>query len=335
MINSHYHPEYRKLIVGLDVLIPLCNGRRVPAVNFDNAATTPPFKSVMKEIYDFAPWYSSIHRGTGYKSCLSSMVYENSRFDILDFVKGNERYDTVIYVKNSTEAINKVSYRLCGDNKKCVVLSTSMEHHSNDLPWRGKYKVDYIGIDKNGRLDLMDLRAKLEKYGDSVKLVTVSGASNVTGYVNPIYDIARIAHSYNARLLVDGAQLVPHIKVDMKPHDSPEHIDFLVFSAHKMYAPFGIGVLVGPIKEFEKGNPDYSGGGTVDVVTPDIVTWDDPPAKEEAGTPNLMGVVALKAAIKNIESIGMDNIVVGIVAGIVVALHFVEHLHLQLEELWD
>lgn len=299
---------YRNLIVGENTRVPLSNGSYVQYVNFDNAATTPPFKSVLKEIIDFSPWYSSIHRGKGYKSQVSSEAYENSRKVILDFVKANPEYDTAIYVKNTTEGINKLSFRLCNKKDKCVVLSTNMEHHSNDLPWRDKYRVDYIELDIQGRLLIEDLEDKLKKYNGCVKLVTVSGASNVTGFINPIYEVAKLSHKYGAKILVDGAQLVPHVPVDMKPVNSAEHIDYLVFSGHKMYAPFGIGVLIGPKDSFKSGEPDYKGGGTVELVTHEYISWNEPPSKEEAGTPNVIGVIALVAAIKTLNSIGMKNV---------------------------
>ncbi|NLN40572.1 MAG: aminotransferase class V-fold PLP-dependent enzyme, partial [Clostridiales bacterium] len=162
--------------------------------------------------------------------------------------------------------------------------------------------------DNKGRLMLDDLENKLRKYGDKVALVAITGASNVTGYINPIHKIAEMTHSHGAKLLVDGAQLVPHVPVDMKPFYSPEHIDFLTFSGHKMYAPFGIGVLIGPKEFFKYGAPELTGGGTVKAVTHDFVCWADSPYKEEAGTPNLMGVVALSTAIDILTSIGMDHI---------------------------
>ncbi|ERI91633.1 aminotransferase, class V [Clostridiales bacterium oral taxon 876 str. F0540] len=299
---------YRHLVTGVDTQVPLANGNYGTYVNFDNAATTPPFNSVLKDIMNFAPWYSSIHRGNGYKSQFSSNIFENSRDTVLNFVHADSKHNTVIYVKNTTEGINKLSFRLCSGDKKCVVLSSNMEHHSNDLPWRDKYRLDYIELDKQGRLSLKDLEQKLINYNGTVKLITVSGASNVTGYINPIYEVAKLAHKHNAKILVDGAQLVPHSPVDMKPEDSPDHIDFLVFSAHKMYAPFGIGVLIGPKSAFEQGSPDYKGGGTVDLVTHEYVAWSEPPEKEEAGTPNVMGVVALVSSIKTLNSIGMKNI---------------------------
>lgn len=307
--------NYRDLVVGVDTEVVLKNGKKKKGINFDNAATTPPLKSVIEEITEFAPLYSSIHRGAGYKSRISSEKYEEAREKVKQFV-GAGKKDIVIFVKNATEAINKVAYRLCQDDiclngqgkEKCVILSTFMEHHSNDLPWRGKYEVDYIDVDECGRLIFDDLLAKLEKYKGRVKLVAVTGASNVTGYVNPVHRIAEWAHKYGAKILVDGSQLIPHMPFDMKSAGSSKHIDFLVFSAHKMYAPFGVGVLIGPKEFFEQGSPDYAGGGTVKAVTTDMVIWNDPPSKDEAGTPNLMGVVALAAAIKTLSSIGMKNI---------------------------
>lgn len=303
-----YNRMMKNLVAGTDTKVPLEDGRLVTSINFDNAATTPPFLSVLQEIYNFSPLYSSIHRGTGYKSRISSDIFERSRQVVLDFANADAEKYTVIFVKNTTEALNKLSNRLCDDGKKNVVLSTTMEHHSNDLPWRSKYRVDYIDIDKSGRLSLEDLKSKLERYRGNVRLVTVTGASNVTGYINPIHEIASIVHSYGSEICVDGAQLVPHVPFYMQPKGRGEHIDYLAFSAHKMYAPFGTGVLIGLKETFKLGNPDYSGGGTVKIVTPEIVIWEDPPHKDEAGTPNVMGVVALSASIRTLNMIGMQNI---------------------------
>lgn len=300
--------NFRQQILGLDEKIPIANGSLVSGINFDNAATTPPFKNVLMAINRFSPWYSSIHRGTGYKSKYSSRLYEESRENISEFVNADFNEDSVIFVKNATEALNKLAFRLDNKNNRDVVLSSFMEHHSNDLPWRDKFKVDYIEIDETGRLSLNDLEKKLNKYKDSIRLVAVAGTSNVTGYRNPIYRIAELAHKYKAEILVDGAQLVPHMPVDMKPKDSPQHIDYLVFSAHKMYAPYGIGVLIGPKSTFDNGKPDYSGGGTIDIVTHDYIKWAEPPHKEEAGSPNIIGVVALDAAVNTLNSLGMENV---------------------------
>lgn len=300
--------NFRGFIVGVNNAIPLSNGEHVTAINFDNAATTPPFTTVMQAINNFAPWYSSIHRGTGYKSQVSSEFFDKSREIITSFVKADFDTNSVIYVKNTTEAINKVSNRIAKVGRKNLILSTEMEHHSNDLPWRPNYEMEYVAVDYDGKLSMRNLEYKLRRYEGRVKLVAVTGASNVTGYLNPIYEIAELAHQYKAKILVDGAQLVPHAEMDMKPDSSPQHIDFLTFSAHKMYAPFGTGILVGPKEIFNRGEPDYRGGGTVDLVTHDHIRWAAAPDRDEAGTPNLMGVVALVEAIKTINNIGMCNI---------------------------
>lgn len=300
--------NYRHLVIGADTKIPLQNGQYTTAINFDNAASTPPFVSVIEEINHFAPLYSSIHRGTGYKSQLSSKFFEEARSTVLKFVNADPFRDTVIFVKNTTEALNKLSYRLWEGNKKSVILSTWMEHHSNDLPWRNKFQVDYVETDLSGKLSLENLESKLIKHKGNVKLVTVTGASNVTGYVNPVHKIAELAHRYQAKILVDGAQLVPHNSINMNPKNSLQRIDYLTFSAHKMYAPFGIGVLIGPQETFLKGTSEFVGGGTAETVTHDWIVWEKPPHNEEAGTPNLMGVVALVAAIKTLTTLGMKNI---------------------------
>lgn len=300
------HATFRDLVVGVQEKVPLINGSHVPYINLDNAATTPPFHSVMKEISNYAPWYSSIHRGTGYKSLLSSDIYEEGREIIKSFVNADSKKDVVIYTKNTTEAINLLAHVLAEKDNKQLILSSDMEHLANDLPWRDKFAIDYVSIDSQGMLSLDDLEIKLKKYKGRVKTVTVAGASNVTGYKNPIYKIAKIAHKHGAKILVDGAQLAPHCPIDMKPSDSPEHIDYLVFSAHKMYAPFGIGVLIAPRETFKNQKPFCKGGGAVELVSHQFIEWSGTPHKEEAGTPNVMGVVALLAAIKTLRSIGMD-----------------------------
>ena len=299
---------YRNLIVGSDSFVRLENGKSVNYINFDNAATTPPFKSVISEIVDFSPTYSSVHRGTGYKSIVSSRVYDDGREIVLDFVGGDKDYHTVVFLKNTTECINKLSYRLKDTLKDKIVLSTYMEHHSNLLPWKYRYATDYVEVDAIGRLCLEDLEFKLKMYNGKIGLVAVTGASNVTGYINPIYTIARICHKYGAKILVDGAQLIPHNSFDMKSIDSTEHIDYLVFSGHKMYAPFGTGALVAPKEIFQEGYSEQIGGGTVKYVSMKDTVWADPPEKEEAGTPNLMGIVALSTSIKILQNLGMSKI---------------------------
>lgn len=300
-------PSYRDLILGVNKKVPLISGKSVTAINFDNAATTPPFKSVMKDIESFAPWYSSIHRGEGFKSQLTTRLYEDSRNIVRGFVNADSN-NTVIYVKNSTEAFNKLSNLLYDPHKKNVILTTDMEHHSNDLPWRDKFIIDYISIDECGRLSLEDLEDKLNKYNNCIKLVTITGASNITGYKNPIYDVAKLVHKFGSKLLVDGAQLIPHAPFTMINENMEYNIDFLIFSAHKMYAPFGTGVLIGPKVILDNCDPDLVGGGTVDIVTHDFIKWNDSPERHEAGSPNVIGTVALASAIKTLSKIGMINV---------------------------
>lgn len=299
---------YKDLVVGSDSPVKLENGTRVNYINFDNAATTPPLKGVLKEIIRFSPNYSSVHRGSGYKSIISSVAYDEGRKRVVDFVNGDRDFHTVIFLKNTTECINKLSYRLGEKLKNKLVLSTYMEHHSNLLPWKYRYETDYIEVDKYGRLSIEDLKGKLTMYKGKVGLVAVTGASNVTGYMNPIHDIARICHQHGAEILVDGAQLIPHSSFNMKAVGHPEHIDYLAFSSHKMYAPFGIGALIAPKEVFKTGYSEQIGGGTIDYVSLQDVIWAEPPEKEEAGTPNLMGVIALSASIKTLSDIGMENI---------------------------
>lgn len=299
---------YRKLVVGVDEKIIL-NGIYKKYINLDNAATTPPFVSVINEINKFAPYYSSIHRGEGYKSELSTNIYEEGRLQIMDFVVADDKKDVVIYTKNTTDSINILAHVLSeGDIEKKVVLSTWMEHAANDLPWRYRFIVDYIDIDKSGRLILEDLEDKLIKYQGKVKLVTVTAASNVTGYINKMDEIATLSHKYGAKIHVDGAQIISHKKIIMNSSKEEEKIDFLSFSAHKMYAPFGTGILIGPKEDFKEGIPYEVGGSAINLVTHSKIKWNDPPQKDEAGTPNLMGIVALLEAIKTFKGVGMENI---------------------------
>jgi len=299
--------DFRRQIVGVNLKVPSINGGRLQYINFDNAASTPALRPVVEALNDFLPWYSGVHRGTGYKSLVSTGQYNRSREVVAGFVHADCERDVVIFLKNTTEAINKLSYRLAcqaGDQ----VLVTAMEHHSNDLPWRRQARVNYAGLDEAGRLDLVDLEEKLKRGYPRTRLVAVCGASNVTGHLNDIHRIATLAHEYRSRLLVDGAQLVPHQPVDMKPATDPAHIDYLAFSGHKLYAPYGSGVLIGPRDTFAEGAPEYSGGGTIRAVHRDAVYWAEAPEKEEAGSPNVLGVLGLALTLTYLRKIGMDKL---------------------------
>ncbi len=297
----------REQVVGIDTEVPLLDGTNGRYINFDNAATTPALVPVSDKINEFLRWYASVERGSGFKSRLSTAVYMEARAIVAEFVGADPDEYTVIFTRNTTESINKLAHRLSfadGD----VVLRSLMEHHSNDLPWRRVAHVDYIEVNRAGGLDLDHLDFLLKKYAGRVKLVAISGASNVTGYLNPIHDIARRAHAAGAQILVDAAQLAPHRPISMGSRTDPGHLDYLAFSAHKMYAPYGTGVLVGLNETFERGAPDCVGGGTIELVTSDQVRWAHLPEKEEAGTPNAVGVVGLAAAITAMQEIGIDQI---------------------------
>ena len=308
MFDAHDVENYRDLFVGTDTLVPVLNGNHRIYVNLDNAASTPPMKSVRQAVDDFLPYYSSVHRGTGYKSQISTHVYENSRSAVLGFVNASPDEHTCIFGKNTTEAINKLARRFPFSSERDVVLTTMMEHHSNDLPWRNVAHTVHIGVNEDGRLDESDLQDKLENYNKRIALIAITGATNVTGYINPIHQIAEQAHAAGAMILVDAAQLAPHRRVDMRALADPGHLDFLVISAHKMYAPFGTGALVGRKDVFNRGTPDVTGGGTVMIVTVDDVVWATAPDRDEAGSPNTVGALALAAAIRQLGSIGMDKV---------------------------
>jgi cysteine desulfurase/selenocysteine lyase len=305
------HPvreNYRSLFVGVDATAPLLEGAQQVYTNLDNAASTPPLKTVLEAVNRFMTYYSSVHRGTGFKSQLCTRAYEEARRSVVEFLGADPEVHTCIFGKNTTEAINKLARRFPFSPGRDVVLTSGMEHHSNDLPWRARTHTVHVGLTPDGRLDEADFDAKLEKYRDRVALVTITGASNVTGYLNPIHRLAQKTHQAGGQIAVDCAQLAPHRKVDMRPADDPARLDYVTISAHKMYAPFGTGALVGRRDTFEAGDPDISGGGTVEIVTLDQVVWADPPDKEEAGSPNTVGAIALGAAIHQLEKVGMEHV---------------------------
>jgi cysteine desulfurase/selenocysteine lyase len=301
--------KLRNEIVGVEEKVPLLNGIEKVYINFDNAASTPTLKRVLDRINEFMRYYSSIHRGTGFKSKLSSQVYEIAREKAGSFVGYYKDIHTVIFGKNTTEAVNKLSYRL-NIPPDAIIISTQMEHHSNDLPWRNKANVLFAPTDpEDGTLIVDSLYKMIRKHREKLFMVSLTGASNVTGNINPIKDIACEVHAAGAYFMVDGAQLVPHKAVSMGNPGDPDSIDFLVYSAHKMYAPFGAGVLVGRKELFDnQKGPEYRGGGTVRIVTPDHVEWDGQPYVDEAGSPNVVGAVALAEAINFYNEIGYTKI---------------------------
>ncbi|MEN6460315.1 MAG: aminotransferase class V-fold PLP-dependent enzyme [Syntrophomonas sp.] len=297
----------RKNIMGINQQVPIANNKQTRYIYFDNAASTPALVPVVQELNDYLNWYSGVHRGTGFKSLISSKIYNQCHDIIGSFVGADLTRDTVVMVKNTTEAINKLSYRL-QLNPSDVVITTDMEHHSNDLPWKARAKVLYAHLNKHGELDIEDVRNCLQKNYPRVRLLAVCGASNVTGHINNVHLLAEMAHAYSCKILVDGAQLIPHRRFEMKPYSDPAHIDFLAFSGHKMYAPFGAGVLIGPKEIFTQNPPEYQGGGTVKLVMKDKIYWAEPPDSEEAGSPNVIGTYALAKTLNYLKNLGIGNI---------------------------
>lgn len=299
--------DLRKLFVGLDKKVNVEGKGRIIPINFDNAATTPPFKRVMKKILETSEYYGSIERGDGQKSLYCSDLYEESRNYLLKYFNAPEDIYTAIFVANTTDGLNMLSNILI-NSKDDIVITTRMEHHSNDLPWRGKCNLKYVEVREDGRININDIEELVDKYRERIKYITITGASNVTGYINDIKRIAKLIHKYGGKIIVDGAQLVPHKRVSMCQEDSSENIDFLVFSGHKIYAPFGSGAIIGLKESFNMNPPDSKGGGTVDLVLDDREIWLNTPEKNEAGTPNLFGAVAIMEAMKEVEKIGFDTI---------------------------
>ncbi len=296
MTNNVAH-GWVEQVAGVGDRLPVLDGRLAPYIHLDNAASTPPLREVLATLDRFMPLYSSVHRGAGFKSRVSTAAYEQARETIGEFVGAERDRTTVIFGKNTTEAINKLALRYPLPPRS-IVISTAMEHHSNDLPWRHRAQVVRANVTREGRLDEDHVGELLRTYHGRVALLTVSGASNVTGFVQPIHRLARMAHRAGARIFVDAAQLAPHRRIDMRPLHDPEHLDFVALSAHKMYAPFGTGALIGHRDVFLQGAPDYQGGGTVDTVTPTDVRWAGLPDREEAGTPNVAGAIAMAAAAR-------------------------------------
>lgn len=298
--------DFRKMFIGLDKKVIVNGKSRITPINFDNAATTPVFKKVMKAILNASENYGSIARGDGQKSQYSSDLYEECRRCVLDYFGAPINKYTAIFVNNTTEGINKLSNILVL-NKEDIVITTRMEHHSNDLPWRYKCNLKYAEVDENGRVILEEIENYFLQYGSKIKYVTITGASNVSGYINNVKKVAKLAHKYGAKIIVDGAQLVPHRQVTICGDDDDD-IDFLVFSAHKVYAPFGSGAIVGLKDELQKLPPDIKGGGTVEKVLDDTEIWLPSPERNEGGSPNFFGAVALMEALKIMKSIDFNVI---------------------------
>lgn len=293
-------------VLGTALEVPVLGGGMTRYSYLDNAASTPPLTRVANAVAEFSPWYSSVHRGAGYKSRVATAAYEEARCRVARFVNAGDGQVT-IFVKNTTEGINRIARLAAG--QECTVFLSVMEHHANMLPWRANgARLLYVQADRDGVLDEDHLRQLLSTAPSGKRIVALAGAYNVSGYTPPIHRLARMAHEAGAEILVDGAQLAPHRRVDLRGSGAGEEIDYFVFSGHKIYAPYGSGALIAPMAAFAGAAPDLVGGGAVDLVTLDEVVWTELPDREEAGSPNVIGAVALGAAVTHLDALGRERL---------------------------
>jgi cysteine desulfurase/selenocysteine lyase len=280
----------------------------IPLVYLDSTATTQKPNTVLRAMDEFYSHnYANIHRGVHTLAEEATSLYELSRQQVADFIHANSSSE-IIFTRNSTESINLVAYSWARSalHSGDVIILTEMEHHSNLVPWlqlaaERDVVLEFIPVTGDGLLDL-DIYIQLLKR--SPKLVAFSGMSNVLGTINPSAEIIRLAHLSGALTLVDGAQSVPHLPVDVQALD----VDFLAFSAHKMLGPTGIGVLYAKAKLLESMPPFLGGGDMIKTVHLRSFTPNDIPHKFEAGTPAITEAVGFGAAINYLSSIGMDAV---------------------------
>ncbi|AIY17300.1 aminotransferase class V-fold PLP-dependent enzyme [Pimelobacter simplex] len=277
-------------VTGADLRVPLVTGGSAPYANLDIAASAPALRSVSERVDQLLPYYSSVHRGAGHGSAVSTAALDAARRTVAGFV-GARPDDVVQVVRHTTDAFNLLASAVPGD-----VVTLDVEHHANLLPWaRGRRRT--VAAGRTLAATVAAVEAELAR--EPAALLAVTGASNVTGEVLPLADLVAVAHRHGARIAVDGAQLVPHRRVDV----AGLGIDYLAFSGHKLYAPYGAGVLVGRPDWLEAAPPYLAGGGAVRAVALDAVEWAPVPARHEAGTPNVVGAVALAAACETLAAL--------------------------------
>ena len=275
-------------------------------VYLDNAATSQKPKSVIDSLTQYYSTYNSnVHRGVHTLSVEATEAYENARVKLSDFIGSIP--EEVIWTRNTSESINIVAYGLknkvsSGDN---IVISR-MEHHSNLVPWQQLCdqtgaSLRYLEHNLEGRIDLIDAKAKIDAI---TKIIAITHMSNVLGVINPIKEIREMSKKFGSYLVLDGAQSVPHFKVNVNDLDC----DFLSFSAHKMLGPTGIGLLYGKEELLNEMPPFYFGGDMISEVSYESAKWNDLPYKFEAGTPNIADAIATGTAVDYLNSVGMDNV---------------------------
>jgi selenocysteine lyase/cysteine desulfurase len=284
-------------VVGGTLQAPLINGRLVRHANLDYAASAPALQAVADHVTEVLPYYASVHRGAGYASQVSTNLYETARTTIAAFV-GARADDVTVITRNTTDALNLLASAVPTSGPGAgEVLVLDVEHHANLLPWTaGPHRVLPTANTVAETLALLEV-ALTER---PATLVAVTGCSNVTGELLPIDRIVALAHAHGARVVVDGAQLVPHRRVDLEALGA----DYLAFSGHKIYAPFGAGVLIGRRDWLDAAEPYLAGGGAVRQVSPQgQADWAPAPQRHEGGTPNVLGAAALAAACRSLAAL--------------------------------
>ncbi len=290
-------------IVGRQV--PVMGQTQRPLVYLDHAASTHAPTPVLQRYSEFmAGEYANVHRGTHLLSRKATERFDECYYVVSDFIGGDLERDCVVFLGNTTQAIDLAAHVM--ESLPGKTLVTQLEHHSNDLPHRKRGPVLRAPIDVHGRLNLDALEQLLR--ANDVKLVAVTGAANLNGWMPDIYRVARLAHQHGALILVDAAQLLAHQRIDVRPPDHEEHIDFLAAAGHKAYAPFGAAFLYGPRAILDAAPPYLPGGGTAARVHATSVDYVPSPDRHQGGTPNIGGVLALAEALRFLDRIGMDRV---------------------------
>lgn len=285
--------------------VPVLGSGERPVVYLDHAASTHAPESVLGDYMRFLQHeYANVHRGTHVLSRKATERFEEAYYVVADFIGAELRNGAVCFTQNTTHAIDLCSHIMAARPGK--VITTEMEHHSNELPHRRRGTVLRARLQDDGRVDLGHIEELLRK--NDVKLVAVTGAANVTGLMPDIRAIARMAHDNGALILVDAAQLLAHRKIDVRPFADAEHIDFLAGAGHKAYAPFGAGFLYGPRALMTEAPPYMPGGGTASKVTAQTAEYLGAPDRHHGGTPNIAGVVGMSRALLFLQSIGMEAV---------------------------
>ncbi|MYW94840.1 aminotransferase class V-fold PLP-dependent enzyme [Amycolatopsis rubida] len=280
-------------VAGAALRVPLVTGGDIGYANLDHAASAPCLDAVRSAVDEFLPWYASVHRGAGFASQVSTRLYERTRDVVRRFVDARSG-DSVIFTRNTTDAFNLLAKAL---PRKTSVVVFDSEHHAALLPWRGP-NVRRVQLPRTRLAAVSVVDEALAECPQGPRLVVVAGASNVTGELLPVAEIAAVARNHGARVALDAAQLAPHRRISLRELD----VDYVALSGHKLYAPFGAGALIGRGDWLRAAEPYLAGGGATKLVTEEAVVWNSGEERHEAGSPNTVGVYALGVACEQLAA---------------------------------